>query len=53
VDGIKTEGDVDVPSEEDSTVTAMGEVHVPSTFSVEEAGPQVGCFHIVFALLFK
>jgi hypothetical protein len=52
IDGIKTEKDVDVQSEEDSTVTEMGDVHIPSTFSVQEAELEVSYFEIVFALLF-
>jgi hypothetical protein len=52
MDGIKTENDVDAQSEQGSSVTEMGGVHVPSTFSVQEAEPEVSCFEIVFALLF-
>jgi hypothetical protein len=52
IDGIKTENDVDALSEEDSAVMNTSEVHVPCTFSVREAEPEVSCFHIDFALLF-
>jgi hypothetical protein len=52
IEGIKTENDMDVQREQDSTVMEMGGVHVPSTFSVQEAEPEVSCFEIVFVLLF-
>jgi len=50
-EGIKAENDVDVEREQDCTVAEMDGVHVPSTFSVQDAQPEVSCFEIVFALL--
>jgi len=52
IGGIKTENDMDVQREQDSTVTEMGGVHLPSTFSAQEAEPEVSCFEIVFVWLF-
>jgi hypothetical protein len=52
IDGIKTENDMGVLNEEDAAVMNTNEVRVPSTFSVQEAEPEVSCFQIVFALLF-
>ena len=52
IDGIKTEKDVDVQSEQGSYVAEMGAGHVPSAFCVQEAEPEVSCFEIIFALLF-
>jgi len=52
IDGIKTEKDVDAQSEQGPSVTEMGGFHVPSTFSVQEAEPEVSLFEIVFLLLF-
>jgi len=52
IEGIKTEGDVDIQSEQDCAVTEMGGVHVQSTFSVQEAEPEVSCFEMIFTLLF-
>jgi len=52
VDEIKTEKDVDAQSEQGSSVTEMGGVHMPSTFSVQEAEPEVSCFEIVLHCCF-
>jgi hypothetical protein len=51
IDGIKTENDIDVQTEQDSTGAHMVGVHVPSTFSVRGAESEVSCLVLLFKLL--